>query len=157
MSKTIDSLTVELTPQAYRDAERFRQRQTEPQQARQVYLNTLAVHATNIYLQTMGIGTDLEASESWDPIMQTLGDVADLVIVNLGQLECRPVLPGEEKMKMPPELWEDRIGCVAVLLEEAAKKATLLGFISSVAEGEHLEIAKLQPLSTMIQSLLSIP
>jgi hypothetical protein len=68
--------------------------------------------------------------------MQTLMDVADLEVKNYGKLECRPILPEAAVMSVPAEVWTDRIGYVAVQLDESLRKATLLGFVPTVSEGE---------------------
>jgi hypothetical protein len=128
------TFTVPLALEAHARAEQFRRYQSNARQAKQVYLNTLAVYATNIYLQCRGFETDLEQSASWDSIVQMLMemDVADLPVKNRGKLECRPILPDAEVMYVPEEVWDDRIGYVAVQLNESLREATVLGFVDRV-------------------------
>ena len=121
--------TVPLALEAHSRAEQFRRYQSNPDKAKQVYLNTLAVYAVNMYLQCRGFETDLETSDSWNPAMQMLLDTADLVVKNRGRLECRPVLPNAEVVCTPAEVWSERIGYVAVRLSESLREATLLGFV----------------------------
>lgn len=135
---TIEPLTftVSLALEAHAKAEQFCRRQSNPRKAKQVYLNTLAVYAVNFYLQCQGLETDLTQSDSWNPLMQTLLDVADLQVKNRGKLECRPVLPGSQVCHVPPEVGSERIGYVAVQLSESLREATLLGFVPAVATKE---------------------
>lgn len=50
----------------------------------------------------------------------------------VGKLECRPVLPNADVLEVPPDAWNDRIGYVAVQLNQSLKQAILLGFAPSV-------------------------
>lgn len=130
------TFTLPLGSKAHDLAKQFWRQQSYRQQAKQVYLNILAVYAVNYYLHCMGIKTDWEASFSWNPAMQTLADVADLEISNVGKLECRPVLPQASVVAIPPEVWSNRIGYVAVQFDESLKMATLLGFSETAGTGE---------------------
>jgi hypothetical protein len=142
------TFTVPLALKAHTRAEQFRRYQSNPQKAKQVYLNTLAVYAVNIYLQCRGFETDLEQSASWNPAMQTLMDVADLVVKNRGKLECRPLLPNAEVVWVPAETWAERIGYVAVQLNESLREATVLGFVEKVARME-LPLIQLRSLADL--------
>ncbi|MFP4576203.1 MAG: DUF1822 family protein [Coleofasciculus sp.] len=128
-------LTVPLTLEAHQIAQQFHQKHC-PQKAKQVYLNTLAVYAVKTSLQCLEIPTNWQASDSWNPIMQTLTNTADLLIKDLGKLECRPVLPSAASCHIPAEVWSDRIGYVAVELNQALTEAKLLGFLPSVKTEE---------------------
>lgn len=130
------TFTVPLALEAHSRAEEFRRYQSNPGKAKQVYLNTLAVYAVKVYLQCRGFETDLERSDSWNPAMQMLMDTADLLVKDHGKLECRPVLPEAEVVGVPPEVWEERMGYVAVQLSESLREATLLGFVQKVAKSE---------------------
>jgi hypothetical protein len=140
--------TVFLDYAAHQLADKFCQFQADGQQAERVYLNTLAVYAVHEYLQEQGIATDLAMGDSWDPVMQTCLDVADLVMPDGGRLECRPVLPDAKVLSIPPETWENRIGYVAVELDGELEEATLLGFVSNVA-GEEVPIDELLSLEEL--------
>jgi hypothetical protein len=91
-------------------------------------------------------------------------DVADLVLPNLGKLECRPVLPGETSVTLPSEVMQDRVGYVAVQFGSRAtptepvylQEAQLIGFAPSVATDdppEELLLTDLQSLDAMIEYL----
>jgi Protein of unknown function (DUF1822) len=143
------TLPVPLTLQAHYAALLFYQKQSDPHKAKQVYLNTLAIAAVRAYLSWLGTASDLQASDSWNPTLQALADVADLDIPGQGKLECRPVLPESTVCYVPPETWSNRIGYIAVLLDADLKTATLLGFVPSV-DTEELPLDRLQSIATLL-------
>lgn len=149
------TFTVPLSSSAHHLAEQFRRQQTNPEKAKQVYLNTLAVSAVNFYLRCMGVETDWQGSQSRNPAMLSILDVADVEIPNLGKLECRPVLPQDKVVHIPPEVWSDRIGYVAVQLDESLRVATLLGFSQTAGSGE-LAISQLRSLEDLLEHLRQI-
>lgn len=157
MNPTVAPLTftVPLGLEAHRLAQKFCQHQVNARKAKQVYLNTLAVWAVNFYLQCMEIETFLEASESWNPGMQTIMDVADLEVPNFGKLECRPVLPDAQVVQIPPEVQENRFAYVAVRMSESLKEGEILGFAKTVS-GEELPISELHSLEEMLEYLSQI-
>jgi Protein of unknown function (DUF1822) len=114
------AIFIPLTLKAHGTAESFYQRHSDPQKAKQVYLNTLAIEAVHSYLSWLGVGTDRQSSDSWNPFVQTLADVADLEIPGQGKLECRLVLPGATACHVPLAVWGDRLGYVVVRLEAAS-------------------------------------
>ncbi|NEO71769.1 DUF1822 family protein [Moorena sp. SIO3H5] len=134
--------SVPLTRDAYQLAETFSREQHEPDKAQQVYLNTLAVYAVNFYCQCIEVETDLKGSDSWNSVLRSLMDVADLLVKDWGKLECRPVLPGELFCNLPPESQQDRVGYVVVEINEQTNQATLLGF-TKIAPTSSLEISQL--------------
>lgn len=154
MNALTDSLmmTVPLSYSIHEQAEIFSQKHSNQRIAQQVYLNTLGVSAVRFYLQCMGIATNLLASASWNPVLQALMDVADLDIPGCGKIECRPVLHDATSLYIPPEVWTERIGYVAVQFDAAMKTATLLGFISTVTS-EELTLDQLQPLDLLLQTV----
>lgn len=146
------NVNVSLLEPAHEIADKFCQCHSNLQKAEQVYLNTLAVYAVNYYLQCLGFETDWTQSDSWDSMMQTFLDVADLVVKNYGKLECRPVLPDAEMVYVPEEVWQGRIGYVAVQLDESLQEATLLGFAETVLTQE-LALSELRSLEELPQYL----
>lgn len=145
------ALPLPITRMARRKAQEFADMQPTPQKAEQVRLNTLAVYVINDYLQMINIPTDLAISDSWNPITRLCADVADLEIIGVGRLECRPLKPQAETCYVPPEVWSDRIGYVAVQIDESAWEASVLGF-SQTAEAELL-MADLLPIEALIDCL----
>lgn len=142
------TFTVGLGLEAHLRAEEFRRSHPDVRKAKQVYLNTLAVYAVNVYLQCRGFETDLDKSGSCDPVMQMFMDTADLIVKNRGKLECRPVLPEAGVVYIPAEVWEERMGYVAVQLNESLKEATLLGFVEKVSKSE-LPLSQLHSLQEL--------
>lgn len=149
-------LTVSLGGKAHEIARQFAAEHPTPQKGKQIYLNTLAVYAVHLYLRWLQIETDLWQGESWHPGKQVLFDVADLVLPGIGKLECRPILPGETEFCIPLETRADRLGYVAVQLDEPLREARLLGFLKAVdlpKMPERVSLAALQPLETLLDCL----
>jgi hypothetical protein len=84
----------------------------------------------------MGFVTNWEGSDSRKPIVQKFLDIADLNVRGVGKFECRPILPGADKLEVPCEAWDERIGYIAVQLTQSLKEATLIGFTPQIAENE---------------------
>lgn len=146
------TFTVPLTLEAHRIAQQFHKHQSNSKKAKQVYLNTLAVYAVNFYLKCLGIETEQSASDSWNPVMQTLANIADLEVKDLGKLECRPVLAEVKSCHVPPEVMSARIGYVAVRLDQSLTEATVLGFLPTVAK-EEFPLSQLNSLEDLLEHL----
>ncbi|RCJ19611.1 hypothetical protein A6770_05575 [Nostoc minutum NIES-26] len=144
-----------ISPSARQLAEQLCRQQATPKKGEQVRLNTLAVSFVNSYLQYMSVETDLEASDCWNPVQQLFMDVADLSIKNIGSLECRPVLEGEEFVYVPPEAQSNRIGYVAVQISKSYREAKLLGFIKEVST-DILAISQLSSLEKLLEYLTQL-
>ncbi|MGD1897521.1 MAG: DUF1822 family protein [Phormidesmis sp.] len=154
------TLPVPLTLSAHHSAQKFYQQHLDPRKAKQIYLNTLAVEAVHTYLGWVGVISDRQASDSWDPVIQALTDVADLEIPDQGRLECCPVLPESTTCYIPPESSGERIGYLPVLFDAALETATLLGFAASenVAENvKELSLTCLEPLTSLFDYLKPQP
>ncbi|MEB3220419.1 MAG: DUF1822 family protein [Nostocales cyanobacterium 94392] len=149
------TFTGPISTAAYRLAEKWSKAQATPEKSQQVLLNSLSVFFVKFYLECMGFEVDADVSDSWNPVQQTLMDVADLSINNLGKLECRPVLENSQFVYVPPEVQSNRIGYVAVQISESLQSAKLLGFIKNVS-GDNLPINSLQPLENLLEYLKSI-
>ena len=144
-----EKFTMSVSLEAHQAAQLFRARQLDPAKGKQIYLNTIAVYAVHDYLQVLGIDSDLAASPSWDPVTQTLSDTGALQIGTQGQLECRPVLPEADSCHIPPDVWADRLGYVAVQLDAQLEQATLLGFLSQVS-AETVPLSAFSQLEVML-------
>ncbi len=156
MDKLIEStFTVLLGMTAHRAAAQQCQQVGNPQKAKQVYLNYLAMFAVEYYLRCMGIETNRDA----DPqlVIQTLMDEANLQLPGLGHLECCFVLPDQQVIQIASDAWENRIGYVVVQLEPLLKKATVLGFVQEAKDGEILvnQLRSLDQLMSYLQRLRS--
>ena len=144
-----NSLTLPITQVARDTAHTFAHQQLTPEKAQQVYLNTLAVWVVQDYLALMDIPCNLQASDSWNPVVRLCADVADLVITGIGTLECRPVLPNARNCVLPPEVWCDRIGYVIVVIAEDHRQAHILGFTATATAGS-ISLDQLQPLESFL-------
>ena len=149
-----DRLAVPLpiTENARSLARQFAQAQPTTQKAEQVQLNTLAVWVTHNYCQMMGIPNVIEQSDSWNPLMQMMGNVADLVLPGIGQLECRPIKTDSDTCIVPPEVWDLRVGYVVIEIDHDCQIAKLLGFTPTVT-GEQLWVSQLQPPEDLLDHL----
>ncbi|NEN88747.1 MAG: DUF1822 family protein [Okeania sp. SIO3H1] len=149
------TFAVTLTPLAHEFAERFQKLQTNPLKAQQVYHNILVVYVVGYWLGCWGVETDLEASDSWNLIMQTLANTGELIVKNKGSLECRPVMAGSEFFHVPAEVGANRIGYVVVELNSDLTEAKLLGYLPSV-ESEEVSLEKLQPIDDLLDDLMGL-
>ncbi|MBD2302454.1 DUF1822 family protein [Nostoc sp. FACHB-190] len=150
MNSITDQLTfsVTLSTKAHTIAQEYSQGIANPEKRQHIYLNTLAVYAVEYYLECMGFETDWQGSDSCDRLTIQLMNVADLEVKTLGKLECRPVLPNTEICEIPPEVWQDRIGYVAVQFNTELTEATILGFTSQ-AQAE-ISLNQLQSLEDFL-------
>ena len=121
---------------AHNQAEKFSLYQANPEKAKQVYLNTLTVWSVKTYINSLGWETSLETSDSWNPVLQSLIDVADLDIPDCGKLECRIVPSTTNWIDVPAEVWSGRVGYMVVKLSTSLREAKLLGFVSQLNEGK---------------------
>jgi Protein of unknown function (DUF1822) len=128
------TFTVPLSFKAHSLAQTYSKHQNNPDRAKQIYLNILAIYAVEHYFQCMGLSTNWEGSDSRKHISHEFLDIADLNVRGLGKFECRPILPGADKLEIPCEAWDERVGYLAVQLTQSLKEATLIGFIPQVAE-----------------------
>jgi hypothetical protein len=149
------NLTVPLNTTIHDMARQFAAQQLTPEKGMRVYLNTLSVWAVHRYLKWLQIESQPAASDSWNSGLRALFDVADLVVPNLGKLECRPVLSGETTLTLPPEVTKDRIGYIVIQFCDSLQEAQLLGFAPPLAADSlnELKIAEIQPLDTLFDVL----
>jgi Protein of unknown function (DUF1822) len=131
---------------AWRSARRHPSREKQGQ----VFRNLLAVQAVETFLGRMGVQTGPE-SYSYDLAAQLSLDVADLEILGVGRLECRPVNPAAVHCDVPMETWGDRLGYVAVAIE--AQQARLLGFLPQV-QTEQVLLNRFEPLTNLFEALV---
>ena len=144
-------LEIPLNQNAHQCALKFAQEQATKHKGKQVYLNTLAVYAVNYFLEWAEWETNLDQSDSWNPGLRALFNVADLVIPDIGKLECRAVTEGETVIYLPPEVREEKIAYIGVLLPEKLDKAKLLGFIPAAEIDEEISEITLESLQPIEQ------
>lgn len=155
MNSTELYFKVPLGQEAHAIARKFAVKQAIPQR-KQTYLNRLAVYAVHSYLKWLQIESVLSTDDSWHSLEQALFNVADLVLPNIGKLECCPVQPGESVISLPLEAMENRIGYVAVQFSDRLAEVELLGFIKATAisgDSQQISIANLQPLDALLDCL----
>ncbi|NEO56643.1 MAG: DUF1822 family protein [Okeania sp. SIO3B5] len=155
---TIDyqTMNISIPIEAHNYAQQFAAQQPNKEKKTQVYLNTLVVYAVDNFLKMFDIPTDLEASDSWNPVIRHYHNVADLAIVNVGQLECRFVLPEQDEIELPPEVLEDRIGYIFVRLEDSLQSGEILGFLPIDEPDEmpeEVEIDELEDIEVLFECL----
>lgn len=151
--------TIFLPKETHQDAMQFAIEQSTPIKGKQVYLNTLAVHAVRSWLESLQVKTSLlPDSDCWDPGLRAMFDIADLYVPGIGRLECRPVLPGESWFATPTEITPDLIGCIAVQFSNDLAQVELLGFVPAIVLQNNLEevaLQSVQPLSVLINQFYS--
>lgn len=130
------SFAIPLSITAHEIADSQRKKISNPESAKKIYLNALAVYAVRYYLESMGFeasysDAEKEAVES-NPWMLNFIDLADLEVKNIGKIECRPVLPDAEYLEIPTEVRTDRVAYVAVQFNESLREARILGFTTQV-------------------------
>ncbi len=153
-------ITLPITAEFRQIADKFAQQCPFTEKASQIRLNTLAVCAVNAYLQLMGIATRVEESDSWNPMMQIMANVADLKVPNVGVLSCRALTATDETCHIPPEDWHNRAGYVAVVIDEVTHQATLLGFTPTLLpaelEAEWILLDRFASIETLIDQVHSL-
>jgi len=148
-------LKIPITQDAHEYAKEFAAEQRSQAKKTKVYLNTLAVCAVRNFLKIVQIETDVELSSAWNPIERACFDVADLFIPHLDtSVECRPVLPDQEEVILPPEVRNDRIGYVFVKFDNELQEAELLGFWSVLNLNDALEEIDLEKLESLENLLI---
>lgn len=129
--------TDEILPISYRPAERtleFAKKLADEQltdcRRRLVYLNTLAVTTVGYHVGRLGFSVDYTLSDSCgtDSYSRRLFNVADLLLPDIGTLECRPVLPDQGLAVLPPQEAFDRVAVVLVEIDETEQMLKILGF-----------------------------
>lgn len=156
-------ITIRFKEQDCELARKFAASQPNAEKNQQVYRNTLAVLAVNTFVQELRYETDLDAGESWHPVLRMFHNVGDLVLPGMGKIECCPVQLGESAISLP-EVRENRIAYIAVQFAEPFNKVKILGFIPAVEildEIEDISLTNLKPVEELLDYLdrieLAIP
>jgi sugar/nucleoside kinase (ribokinase family) len=82
-----------------------------------------------------GIKTDLNASDSWNTVVQSLLSVVDLVIINKGKINCQWLREGEDYLELTEEK-NQTLGTVVVEISELMDEATIIGFFEEQIKGK---------------------
>ena len=151
----ISSFPITLDRTAYDWADKFAAGQTSIAKGRQVYLNTLAVWAVRQYLSYVGqLDLQLSHGDSWQVELQSIMNVADLVIPHFGKIECVPVLPNITEILLAPEVIDERVGYVMVQFSEDLSRVEILGFIPQ-QESNLISINQLKSLDNLLDLIYS--
>jgi hypothetical protein len=148
-------ITIPLDSSALKIAYEFSQHQDNPIKKEQVFLNTLAVYSVNTYLQWVEIATNLDLSYSWHPIHQKMSNIADLMIPNLGRIECYPLKPNQEEIVVSYEALRKRIGYVFVQFQDSLEQVELLGFVLPKDIKPSLSLTELKTILKPVDYILS--
>lgn len=130
---TCNALPLPISETARLTARSFAQQQPTHEKAEKVLLNTLSVLTVSYYLDLMGVSTDINVSDSWNPVMQLSTDVADLEVPGVGKIECRPAFINDEFCYIPPETWGTRAAYVVVIIDESLQEAKIMGFVKAIS------------------------
>lgn len=125
-----------------------------PIKASKIRLNTLAVYAVDHYLSCLGFATDWNHSDSRDPILVQLLNVANLEIKDVGQIECIPFISDRLECHIPPESEYLRVGYMPVQINQDLTEATILGF--STQKKGAIQLDKLADLEYAIEYLTNL-
>jgi Protein of unknown function (DUF1822) len=111
--------------------------------------NLLATIVVQDYLSLQGYLPDLKASDCWNPILGTMGEGADLVVSQVGRLECCAMAPDQSSYSVPMEGQFGRSGYVAVELDGEERWGWLLGFMPGGDESNPVETLRREELQSM--------
>jgi hypothetical protein len=125
-----ESITVAIDSNARRYASLFAAEQVSIIKGKQVYLNTLAVCALHHYLHWLSIDSSLAQSDCWQPNLRSIFNLADLVLPNLGCLECRIITGENDTLEIVRSPKDDCLGYAIVRLHKDLSNIDLLGFVS---------------------------
>jgi hypothetical protein len=148
-------VTIHLSAADHEVAMEFAKQHPTPQRGKTIYLNTLAIQAVHHYLNWFGINSNLAESDAWSLPGQLLSSTADLVIPNIGTLECCPLLPNQDRITLPMDALNDRLGYIAVQFNEQIDRVELRGFFplrTEIAPPE-IRLTDFQPIETLFESL----
>ncbi|NEO57668.1 MAG: DUF1822 family protein [Okeania sp. SIO3B5] len=145
---------VPLDVKKHQKASALAAQQSHPEIAKQVYLNILAVTAVSHLLKWLEFETNLEQTNSFNPLLTGLFNATDLIVENQ-QLFCMPILPGETEFSASLDITENFIGYVAVQFQQSLDKVEILGFYPAVKNNlpEKISLAELQPLDNLFEFL----
>lgn len=131
------TIRVPITKAQRQQAEAFSKVQSRSAKVEQVYCNTLAVLATQSYLDMQGIRSNLERSYSSNLASHLVMDAADLYIPEAkGRLDCRAVHMDDSTCFIPESDMDDRIGTIVVQLNNRYTEGRILGFIKETSNKE---------------------
>ena len=121
---------VPCSKEAHLLADEYAGQQLTTKKAKQVYLNTLAVHVGEDYLLSLDLKTRSDNTDFSKSFLRMTEDVADVIIPDIGTVEFRYVLPGEASFSIPNPDKKEVIAYVAVAFEDPLDFGNIVGFIA---------------------------
>lgn len=154
-NKNLDSLfPIYLHNEAYNLANNISE--NFPEKKQQIYWNVLGIYTVKTYCDFLEIETDFSVENTVDVITQTFLNTASLRLTNLGIVECIPFLSGADTIKIPRETWENRIGYLAVEINESKNQAIISKFLPACHPddmSEEIPIKDLFSLETFLEQI----
>ena len=153
-------ITVSLGRQAHDLAQNLASQQANPKIGKKVYINTLAVWAVHTYLKWMQIETDLFQGNSSNVALSTLGNARDLVILDIGKIECYPLFSNESQISIAFDIFEECFGLVGVQFSQDLTQVQLVGFLPVIdldPNIEEISTEDLQPLDDLFDYIFEVP
>ena len=129
------TIYLSITSQDRDIANSFAKEQITPEKSQKIYYSTLAILVVNSYLQMLGFKTDSANSDSWNPLIRLCSNTADLIVTDLGKLECLAIEPGADHCFIPEEVRDLRIAYVVVEIDRNLHTGKILGFSPDVGTG----------------------
>lgn len=121
---------VTCSKEAHLLADKYSGQQLSNEKAKQVYLNTLAVHVGKKHLDNLGFKTSLDKTSFSKSFLRMTEDVADVIIPDIGTVEFRYVLPKEASFSIPNPDKKEVIAYVAVAFDDSLDFGDILGFVT---------------------------
>lgn len=122
-------LRIPLGKKVHQIALAFASEQATVAKGRQVFFNTLAVIAVHKCLKWFGCDTDLENGDCWKVVKRAMFNVSDILIPEIGIVECLPILLEQNQIGIESCLLENRSGAISVRFHEHLNYVEMLGFV----------------------------
>lgn len=121
---------VPCSKKAHALADKYADQQLTTKKAKQVYLNTLALHVGKKYLESLDFKTSLENTSFSKSFLRMTEDIADVIIPDIGTVEFRYVLPEETSFSIPNPDKKEVVAYVAVAFDDSLNFGNILGFVA---------------------------
>ena len=121
---------VPCSKESHKLANKHANQQLTTMKAKQVYLNTLAVHVGKDYLVSLDFKTRSDNTSFFNSFLRMTEDVADVIIPDIGTVEFRYVSPGEASFSISNPDNKEVIAYVAVAFDDSLDFGDILGFVT---------------------------
>ena len=121
---------VPCSKEAHALADKYAGQQVSNEKAKQVYLNTLAVHVGEDYLVSLDFKTRSDNTSFSKSFSRMTEDVADVIIPGIGTVEFRYVLPGETSFSIPNPGKKEVVAYVAAAFDDSLDFGDIVGFVT---------------------------